>query len=100
MAATTAPLRITKVMTFALNDVVPWGRSFDEYAAMFALDRHDLSRREPSPYVNPLIECLARDGWAARLELVGYEFQRGGNLMLRCTPSVHLRVATWPASSG
>ena len=52
--------------------------------------------REPSPYLNPLIECLARDGWSGRLERVGYEFQRGGNVMLRCTPSVHLRLVTWP----
>ena len=52
--------------------------------------------REPSPYLNRLIESLVRDGWAARLERVGYEFQRGGNMMLRCTPSVHVRLATWP----
>ena len=246
-----SPLRITKVMTFALAEVVPWGRSFDEYAAMFALDRRDLSRRilgcadgpasfnaeatargarvvscdplyrftpaqiasridevsplmlaqtranadsfvwdrfasvdelgrarheamdrflahyehartdryvtaalptlpfpdgafdlalsshflflysehfsydfhlaavrelcrvasevrifpvltlarEPSPYLNPLIECLARDGWAARLERVAYEFQRGGNMMLRCTPNAHLRLVAWSLRS-
>ena len=52
--------------------------------------------REPSPYLNPLIECLARDGWSARLERVGYEFQRGGNVMLRCTPCAHLRHVVWP----
>jgi hypothetical protein len=51
--------------------------------------------REPSPHLNALIDALARDGWAARLERVGYEFQRGGNMMLRCTPSVHLRAVTW-----
>lgn len=55
--------------------------------------------REPSPYLNPLIECLARDGWAARLERVDYEFQRGGNMMLRCTPCVHVRLVTWPQRS-
>lgn len=32
-------------MGFALNTVVPWGRSFDEYVAMFALTEGDLSRR-------------------------------------------------------
>jgi hypothetical protein len=32
-------------MTFALENVVPWGRSFDEYAAMFALTEQDLGRR-------------------------------------------------------
>ena len=52
--------------------------------------------REPSPYLNPLIKCLARDGWSARLERVSYEFQRGGNMMLRCTPCVHLRHVVWP----
>jgi hypothetical protein len=31
-------------MTFQLTDVVPWGRTFDEYAAMFALDDMDRSR--------------------------------------------------------
>jgi hypothetical protein len=28
-------------MPFTLADVVPWGRSFDEYVAMFALERRD-----------------------------------------------------------
>jgi hypothetical protein len=31
-------------MAFQLTDVVPWGRTFDEYAAMFALDEVDRSR--------------------------------------------------------
>jgi hypothetical protein len=30
---------------FALNDIVPWGRSFDEYFRMFALDERDLRLR-------------------------------------------------------
>jgi SAM-dependent methyltransferase len=29
-------------MTFRLNEVVPWGRSFDEYVAMFAMSEDDL----------------------------------------------------------
>jgi hypothetical protein len=29
-------------MPFTLADVVPWGRSFDEYVAMFALEQRDL----------------------------------------------------------
>ena len=29
-------------MTFSLNEVVPWGRSFDEYVAMFAISEDDL----------------------------------------------------------
>jgi hypothetical protein len=31
-------------MAFQLTDVIPWGRTFDEYAAMFALDEADRSR--------------------------------------------------------
>ncbi len=31
-------------MAFQLTDVMPWGRTFDEYAAMFALDDADRSR--------------------------------------------------------
>ncbi|MFH2012860.1 MAG: SAM-dependent methyltransferase [Pseudomonadota bacterium] len=32
-------------MTFVLNQVVPWGRSFDEYTSMFALSKKDLDKR-------------------------------------------------------
>lgn len=32
-------------MTFTLSQVVPWGRSFDEYVAMFALTEADLDGR-------------------------------------------------------
>lgn len=32
-------------MAFTLDQVVPWGRSYDEYVAMFALDDADLQRR-------------------------------------------------------
>lgn len=32
-------------MSFTLEKVVPWGRSFDEYVAMFALSRTDLQKR-------------------------------------------------------
>jgi hypothetical protein len=32
-------------MSFTLDNVVPWGRSFDEYAAMFALTPADFRRR-------------------------------------------------------
>jgi hypothetical protein len=30
---------------FTLEEVVPWGRSFDEYSLMFSLTREDLARR-------------------------------------------------------
>jgi hypothetical protein len=42
---------------FTLDRVVPWGRSFDEYRPMFA--------------------------YQVTIERVPYEFQRGGNEMLR-----------------
>jgi hypothetical protein len=32
-------------MAFTLDKVVPWGRSFEEYVAMFALSREDLGKR-------------------------------------------------------
>jgi hypothetical protein len=32
-------------MTFQLSEIVPWGRSFEEYVAMFALSEDDLSKR-------------------------------------------------------
>lgn len=32
-------------MSFTLSDIVPWGRTFDEYVAMFALSDEDLGKR-------------------------------------------------------
>src|SRR5262245_51764160 len=32
-------------MAFTLEDIAPWGREFDEYAAMFALSYDDLGQR-------------------------------------------------------
>jgi len=32
-------------MNFKLDNVVPWGRSFDEYQSMFALSKNDLGKR-------------------------------------------------------
>ena len=32
-------------MAFQVEDIVPWGRSFQEYVRMFALDDADLGRR-------------------------------------------------------
>lgn len=32
-------------MTFQLKEIVPWGRSFEEYIAMFELSEDDLSKR-------------------------------------------------------
>lgn len=38
---------------------------------------------EPSPFVEPLLETLARAGYKVSIEYVPYEFQRGGNKMLK-----------------
>jgi hypothetical protein len=38
---------------------------------------------EPSPYVEPILDNLRASGLTARIERVPYEFQRGGNQMLR-----------------
>ncbi|HSF34188.1 MAG TPA: SAM-dependent methyltransferase [Candidatus Tectomicrobia bacterium] len=38
---------------------------------------------EPSPFVKPLLERLAQAGYKVAIERVPYEFQRGGNKMLR-----------------
>jgi len=57
-------------MAFELTHAVPWGRSFDEYVAMFALSDDDLQRR--------LLGCA--DGPASfNCELT----RRGGNEMLQ-----------------
>ncbi len=37
--------RIRIIMSFTLDKVVPWGRSFDEYRDMFSLSADDLDRR-------------------------------------------------------
>jgi hypothetical protein len=42
----------------------------------------------PSPYVGPVREALVADGWQASIERVPYEFQRGGNEMLRVVARV------------
>ncbi|MFC1793619.1 SAM-dependent methyltransferase [Planctomycetota bacterium] len=42
----------------------------------------DLDLR-PSPHVQPIVSCLEEDGFSVSIERVAYEFQRGGNKMLR-----------------
>jgi hypothetical protein len=39
----------------------------------------------PSPHVGPVSEALRRDGFRVSIEAVPYEFQRGGNQMMRVT---------------
>ncbi|HEV8392961.1 MAG TPA: hypothetical protein VGQ37_01755 [Vicinamibacterales bacterium] len=43
---------------------------------------------EPSPHVGVAREALAREGWQTLIERVPYEFQRGGNEMLRVRRSI------------
>lgn len=38
---------------------------------------------EPCPYVRPITEWLQESGRAVSIEIVSYEFQRGGNAMMR-----------------
>jgi hypothetical protein len=38
---------------------------------------------KPSPYIQPIASGLEKDGFAVSIERVNYEFQRGGNEMLR-----------------
>jgi hypothetical protein len=39
----------------------------------------------PSPHVAPVCDALRRDGFIVSIDTVPYEFQRGGNQMLRVT---------------
>jgi hypothetical protein len=48
----------------------------------------DLDLR-PSPCVRPIIRSLEEDGFTASIERVPYEFQRGGNEMLKITGRHH-----------
>ncbi len=56
---------------FTLDQVVPWGRSFEEYQRMFALTEATYD------------EVLDGPALAVSIESVPYEFQRGGNQMMR-----------------
>jgi hypothetical protein len=57
---------------FAVNEIVPWGRSFDEYRRMFALDGTDLQRR--------ILGCA--DGPAS----FNAEATRRGTAVVSCDP--------------
>lgn len=53
-------------MAFTLDKIVPWGRSFDEYVAMFALSEEDLGKRflgcgDGPANFNYVLTC--RGGW-------------------------------------
>jgi hypothetical protein len=49
---------------------------------IFPLIDLDLS---PSPHVQPIVHSLEKDGLTVSIQRVPYEFQRGGNEMLRIT---------------
>lgn len=53
-------------MSFHYKDIVPWGRSFDEYLDMFNLSEDDLAR--------DIVDVV---------ETVPYHLQKTGNQMLR-----------------
>ncbi len=40
----------------------------------------------PSPHLRPVTEALQRDGFVTKTETVSYEFQQGGNEMMRIWP--------------
>ena len=46
-------------MPFSIDRVVPWGRSLDEYRAMFALSEGDLTRRSSSRCPRTSCFCTA-----------------------------------------
>lgn len=48
---------------------------------------------EPSPYVEPLMEQLSLAGYQVAIEQVPYEFQRGGNQMLRVSKNHQSRIS-------
>ncbi len=43
---------------------------------------------KPSPYVRPIVRSLEKDGFTVSVDRVPYEFQRGGNEMLRITQKI------------
>jgi hypothetical protein len=45
--------------------------------------------RRPSPHLDPLVTYLAEQGWRTEVLPVPYEFQRGGNRMLRIGRNDH-----------
>lgn len=45
--------------------------------------------RKPSPHVDPLVSYLSEKGWRTEVLPIPYEFQRGGNRMLRIGRNDH-----------
>jgi hypothetical protein len=66
-------------MAFTLEQVVPWGRSFDEYVAMFALSDSDLGKRILGCADGPAsFNCVLtrRGGWVVSVDPL-YMFSAG-----------------------
>jgi hypothetical protein len=74
---------------FLYSDKLPLGFHQQAIEAMCAVAREVrlfpllTYNAEPSPIVEPLLERLAHAGYTVAIERVPYEFQRGGNSMLR-----------------
>ncbi len=66
-------------MGLQLSEIVPWGRSFDEYVAMFSLSNRDLSRRIVGCGDGPAAfnsELSARGGQVVSVDpLYGFDVQ-------------------------
>jgi len=83
-------------MAFTLHEIVPWGRSFKEYAAMFGLTKRDLSGNildcgsGPSSFncdresgnLAGVIEEISKE-FDCRITAVEYEFQKGADRMFK-----------------
>ncbi len=100
-------------MAFELKDVVPWGRNLDEYINMFGLTDFDLNKRiisfgdgpasfncemtnlnrkvisldpiyqfSKSEVLDGVMEFFQTD-FKLSIHTVSYEFQKGGNQMLK-----------------
>jgi len=73
-------------MAFTLDQIVPWGRTFDEYRRMFALSDADLSRRilgcgdGPASFNAEAIYAVGKAELAKRFEEVRIEVLRQAEL--------------------
>ena len=70
------PAETVKIMSVKLNDIVPWGRTMDEYQRMFGLSASGMA--------GGILGC--GDGPAsfnAEVVKVNYQLQRNGDKMLR-----------------
>jgi hypothetical protein len=77
-------------MAFTLNKIVPWGRSFDEYRAMFALSEADLRKRILGCADGPAsFNCILtkRGGRVVSVDPL-YEF-RAGEIQKRIDETCH-----------